>query len=446
MFFNTFNLVLIGLCATCCSSVIIELGDRLSDLWNDGGDWLIKFYAPWCGHCQKLEPVWFEVSKALKKVSSVRVGQVDCSKFPEIATEFGIRGYPTIKFISSNADATFSGDRNKDDIVQFALRMEGPPIRFISSSKYLSKIKRTVDTFFMYNGVQKGELWNEFFHISHQFRAHSLFFAFDDHCGPFITSNGEFITSNENKENCGDAANTPSIYVYKDNKTHFFKVDNLSSRLNDSLSEWVNKERFLTFQKVTLGNINDLIKLKQFIVLVVVDEKKLRENPDMLDYRNMVEKFAISKKEKYNKNFIFGWTGNPELANSIALKVVPLPYLIVLNSTTHEYNIPETDCSKMTEADIETFLDDVDMLSLPTYGGNSFFVRLYRGFFETKTIIKDMWRSNPIMTSLIFIIPLMFLSFIFYTLCFTDVTGNMEEEEEEYDNEDEEDDLHMKKE
>ncbi|XP_072396376.1 protein disulfide-isomerase tmx3a-like [Diabrotica undecimpunctata] len=439
MFFNTFNLVLIGLCATCCSSLLIELGDNFSELRNDGGDWLIKFYAPWCGHCQRLEPVWTEVSEALRGISNIRVGRIDCSHYPAIATEFGIRGYPTIKFISSNSDVTFSGDRNKDDIVQFALRMVGPPVHIISSSNDLSKIKSSGEAFFMYNGALKGELWNTFYCASKRFRAHSLFFAFDETCG-------EFITSNENKENCGDAANTPSIYMYKDNKAHFFQVDNLSNRLNDSLSQWVNKERFGTFQKVTHGNINDLIQLNRFIVLVVVNEKKLRENPDMLNYRNMVEKFAISKKEKYNKNFVFGWTGNPELANSIALKVVPLPYLIVLNSTTHEYNIPESDCSKMTEADIETFLDDVNMLSLPTYGGNSFFVRLYRGFFETKTIIKDMWQSNPIMTSLIFIIPLMFLSFIFYTLCFADVIGAEEEEEEEYDNEDEEDDLHMKKE
>uniref|UniRef100_A0A6P7H4S0 Uncharacterized protein LOC114347002 n=1 Tax=Diabrotica virgifera virgifera TaxID=50390 RepID=A0A6P7H4S0_DIAVI len=141
--------------------------------------------------------------------------------------------------------------------------------------------------------------------------------------------------------------------------------DNLSNELNDSLSQWVNEERFGTFQKVTHGNFNDLIQLNRFVVLVVVNEKKLRENPDMLDYRNMVEKFAISKKEKYNKKFVFGWTGNPELANSIALTVVPLPYLMVLNSTNHEYNIPESDCSQMTAADIETFLDDVDTLSLP---------------------------------------------------------------------------------
>lgn len=26
------------------------------------GDWLVKFYAPWCGHCKKMEGLYDEVS------------------------------------------------------------------------------------------------------------------------------------------------------------------------------------------------------------------------------------------------------------------------------------------------------------------------------------------------------------------------------------------------
>ena len=54
-----------------------------------------QFYAPWCGHCKKLEPVWSHVAQALYG-TDVRVGRVDCTRFTGMATEFSVKGYPTI--------------------------------------------------------------------------------------------------------------------------------------------------------------------------------------------------------------------------------------------------------------------------------------------------------------------------------------------------------------
>lgn len=57
--------------------------------------WFVEFYAPWCGHCKKLEPEWNEAAAKLK--GQVRFGKVDATVEGELAQKFGVRGYPTIK-------------------------------------------------------------------------------------------------------------------------------------------------------------------------------------------------------------------------------------------------------------------------------------------------------------------------------------------------------------
>lgn len=43
---------------------------------------LFQFYAPWCGYCKKLEPIWHEVGAELRSSGSpVRVGKMDATAY-----------------------------------------------------------------------------------------------------------------------------------------------------------------------------------------------------------------------------------------------------------------------------------------------------------------------------------------------------------------------------
>uniref|UniRef100_K1PQT9 Protein disulfide-isomerase TMX3 n=1 Tax=Magallana gigas TaxID=29159 RepID=K1PQT9_MAGGI len=56
-----------------------------------------NFYAPWCGHCKKLEPIYRQVADTLKS-HPVKVAKIDCTRFSSIASVFDVSGFPTIKF------------------------------------------------------------------------------------------------------------------------------------------------------------------------------------------------------------------------------------------------------------------------------------------------------------------------------------------------------------
>jgi len=81
----------------------------------------------------------------------------------------------------------------------------------------------------------------------------------------------------------------------------------------------------------------------------------------------------------------------------------------------------------MTPEAIETFLEDILNEAVPKLGGNRFHTRLYRAYFETKKLLRDMWKGNPILTCVLFGLPLGFLSLIVYSIFCADILDADEE-------------------
>uniref|UniRef100_M4BCW7 Thioredoxin domain-containing protein n=1 Tax=Hyaloperonospora arabidopsidis (strain Emoy2) TaxID=559515 RepID=M4BCW7_HYAAE len=82
------------------------------------GDWLVEFYAPWCGHCKKLVPIYEQVADELK--GEVNVAKVDVTEHPELGQRFGIRGFPTILHFSHGKSYKFGSQRTLDELLLFA--------------------------------------------------------------------------------------------------------------------------------------------------------------------------------------------------------------------------------------------------------------------------------------------------------------------------------------
>jgi len=76
------------------------------------GDHFIKFYAPWCGHCQRLAPTWSELGKDFEADPLVTIGKLDCTQSESICHDIEVRGYPTLLYFrDGEMFATFRGNR-----------------------------------------------------------------------------------------------------------------------------------------------------------------------------------------------------------------------------------------------------------------------------------------------------------------------------------------------
>ncbi|EAL48762.1 thioredoxin, putative [Entamoeba histolytica HM-1:IMSS-B] len=81
---------------------------------------LVKFFVPWCGHCNSLKPIWENISRE----SKLRIGEVNCDKESRLCSIYSISHYPTIIYITKDQNnnevrEVYEGERTFKDLKTF---------------------------------------------------------------------------------------------------------------------------------------------------------------------------------------------------------------------------------------------------------------------------------------------------------------------------------------
>ncbi|XP_076360874.1 protein disulfide-isomerase A4-like [Tachypleus tridentatus] len=102
--------------------VFTVVGSTFEELvTKNNKDVILEIYAPWCPHCQKLEPIYKKLAKKFEEHENLMFAKFDgtSNDFPE---QYILEGYPTIYYIPANdknKPVKYSGGKELNDLVKF---------------------------------------------------------------------------------------------------------------------------------------------------------------------------------------------------------------------------------------------------------------------------------------------------------------------------------------
>merc|ERR1719244_2497574 len=119
----TLKRVLVYLCfciAVSGKNDVVKLKDSTWDEDTKNRIWMVKFMAPWCGHCKQFAPIFKEAASLTRETEDyVHFADMDCDANLIVCGEYKVTGYPTVlllfngKLIANYKESRDSAQRIK---------------------------------------------------------------------------------------------------------------------------------------------------------------------------------------------------------------------------------------------------------------------------------------------------------------------------------------------
>ncbi|XP_062235458.1 protein disulfide-isomerase A4 [Platichthys flesus] len=127
-------------------ATLVLTNDNFDETVNNADIILVEFYAPWCGHCKRLAPEYEKAAKELSQRSPpIPLAKVDATVESEVATRFGVTGYPSLKIFRKGKVFDYNGPRENHGIVDYMSEQAGPPSKQVQAGKQVQELIKDGD-------------------------------------------------------------------------------------------------------------------------------------------------------------------------------------------------------------------------------------------------------------------------------------------------------------
>lgn len=126
---KSFVLAAVAAVATARSAVMDLTPSNFDEVvLKSGKPTLVEFFAPWCGHCKTLAPVYEELALAFEHAKDkVQIAKVDADAERALGKRFGIQGFPTLKYFDGKSDKPedYKSGRDLESLTKFLTEKAG---------------------------------------------------------------------------------------------------------------------------------------------------------------------------------------------------------------------------------------------------------------------------------------------------------------------------------
>ncbi|KAF9399273.1 hypothetical protein BGX21_006521 [Mortierella sp. AD011] len=315
--------------------VVVLDTDNYQSTLDNGQPWMVEYYAPWCGHCKALAPVYEKVAKELR--GKVNVAKVDCPANEVICRSQQVRGYPTIKLHQYGQATVFQKARDLETLVDFAIGGTKPSITSINNAD-IATIKASGEVFFVLFYDPKTNEGKEAATktISKLSQIYYQQFKF-------------YVTGDSQASSAFSVTNMPALLVLKDER-HYQFTGSLSDV--NAAKAWVEQVKEPIVTAITNANSAFVFSSPGWVLLGLFDPSKKSTNAARITlvetahaYKKGLANGERSLIDSYPIRFAMldgtKWTNY--LKNALHVEVLNLPVIVAVSSAKEAFYPHDSD-------------------------------------------------------------------------------------------------------